>query len=69
MHANGTVSVSGTIGDRDFALSLLDHARDAIGRQIPRKGEIYMPNRDVDLSPNPGLREMGDLHPNERGDA
>lgn len=66
-HASGTVSVQGTIGDPVFAKKLLDHARDAITRQVPEKG-LVIPGRDVDLAPNQGLRELGDLAPHERGD-
>ena len=66
-HANGTVSISGTIGDAAFAKSLLDHAKDAISRQIPAGG-IVIPNRDVDVVPSAALREMGDIPAGQRGD-
>lgn len=68
MHSTGTVSVNGMIADRAFALKLLDHARDAITRQVPAGG-LLIPNRDVDLDPHPGLRDVGDLAPHERGDS
>lgn len=66
-HAGGTVSVGGTIGDARYAKRLLDHARDAITRQVPEHG-LVIPNSDVDLSANPGLREMGDIPISQRGD-
>lgn len=66
-HAGGTISVSGTIGDAAFAKKLLDHAKDAITRQIPESG-LIIPNRDVTVAPNPAFRELGDLKAWERGD-
>lgn len=67
-HANGTLSVAGTIGDSAYAKKMLDHARDAIGRQVPENG-LVIPNRDVELHANPLLKELGDLRPHERGDS
>lgn len=61
------ISVGGTILDRRMALQILDHARDAITRQIPESG-IVIPNRDVEVVPNAALRELGDLAPDQRGD-
>ena len=68
-HANGALSVSGTIGDSGFAKKLLDHAKEAIGRQVP-EGGIIVPGRDVQLADPllPGLKEMGDLPRDQRGD-
>lgn len=66
-HAGGAVSVQGTIGDPVFAKKLLDHARDAITRQVPEHG-LVIPGRDVNLSPDPRCREMGDIPVHERGD-
>lgn len=69
LHAHGQLSVSGTIGERKLALDLLAHAADAVRRQVPADGELYVPNSDVQVaSPNPSLVEMGDLHPSQRGD-
>ena len=67
MHSPGTVSVNGMIADKAFALSLLEHAKDAIKRQ--RGAAIKIPNRDVSLSPDPRLIDVGDLAPHERGDS
>lgn len=68
-HATGGLSVSGTIGDARFAKFLLDHAKDAITRQIP-EGGIVIPGRDVQIpDPKlPGLQEMGYLPKDQRGD-
>lgn len=70
MHATGTVSVSGHVADKRFALQLLDHARDAISRQFPETpAGIIMPNRDVDMPDSRvPLREWGDMAPHDRGD-
>lgn len=68
LHAHGQISVSGTIGERKLALGLLDHAKDAIKRQVPDDGELYVPNSDVSVSPRGDLVEMGDLTAELRGD-
>lgn len=70
MHAPGTISVSGHVADKRFALTLLEHARDAISRQFPETpAGIVMPNRDVDVpAPVMPLREWGDMAPGDRGD-
>lgn len=68
LHAHGQISVSGTIGDKPLAIGMLDQAKDAIRRQVPDAGQIYVPNCDVDAAPNPALREMGDLALCDRGD-
>jgi len=65
-HANGSLSVSGTIGDTAFAKSLLDHAKDALSTQGDRT--VVVPNRDVVAEPYQGLRDVGDMAPHERGD-
>lgn len=69
MHATGTISIAGTIGNRKMALDLLDHARDAIKSQIPDVQGVVIPNRDVAVKPIDGLKEVGDLPKHERGDA
>jgi hypothetical protein len=61
------LSVGGTIGDAVMAKRMLDHAKDAITRQVPDAG-IVVPSRDVDVVPRAGLRELGDLARHERGD-
>lgn len=67
LHATGMISVGGTIGDKKMALSILEHAKDAITRQIPDAG-IIIPNRDVEVVPNAALKEMGDIPIGQRGD-
>ena len=66
-HANGSMSVGGTIADKPVALAMLDHARDAITRQINERG-IVIPNRDVEVVPHSSLVDMGDIPLAERGD-
>lgn len=68
LHAPGTVSVQGHIGDKRMALQLLEHGRDAISRQFTDDKEVIIPSRDVDVTPTLTLKEMGDLLPHERGD-
>lgn len=70
MHAPGTISVSGHVADKRFALQLLDHAKDAISRQFPETpAGIIVPNRDVDMvDPAFPLKEFGDIPMGQRGD-
>lgn len=67
-HSTGAISIQGTIGDPGFAISLLEHAIDAIRNQIRPKGELFIPTRDVDAVPNPKLTPVGDMRPQDRGD-
>lgn len=68
LHASGTISTLGTIGDKAMALHLLDQARDAIKRQVPDPGKIVVPSRDVDVMPSLATRDMGDIPIAQRGD-
>lgn len=67
-YADGKLAVGGHIADKRFALELLEHAKDAIGRQIPDDKAIVVPNRDVDVHPSIPLTDLGDLVPAKRGD-
>ena len=67
LHAGGAISVQGHISDKRMALQLLDHARDAITRQVS-DNRIIVPNRDVDVTPSIPLKEFGDIAPDQRGD-
>lgn len=69
MHAPGTISIQGTIGDPSFAISLLEHAIDAIRNQVRPRDELFIPSRDVEARPYAGLRDVGDMAAHERGDA
>lgn len=67
LRSHGALSVEGHIGDKAFALQLLDHARDAINSQ-GSDSPILIPNRDVDVDTCLPLRDVGDMPPAERGD-
>lgn len=49
LRRNGAMSIEGNIGDKQFALSLLDNARDAIMRQIPDADALVVPSADVEV--------------------
>lgn len=49
LRRNGAMSVEGHIGDRRFALALIDNARDAIERQIPSNENMVIPGREVSV--------------------
>lgn len=67
-YAGGKLSVSGSLGDKAFAVKLLQHAIDSIKAQ-PRPEDraagsaLIVPPRDVDLSlhPNYPKTPWGDL--------
>lgn len=68
MHAPGTISVAGHVADKRFALRLLDHARDAITRQIS-DSPIVIPNCDVDVpDAQIPLIEAAHIPADKRGD-
>ena len=68
LHANGTMSIQGTIGERRLAHQMLDHAKEAITRQVPDERSLVVPNRDVEVAPPSALRELGNMAAHERGD-
>lgn len=68
LHANGTLSTSGTIADKKMALHLLDQARDAIKRQVPDYQAIVIPGSEVEIAPVLPVKDMGYLSPAQRGD-
>ena len=47
LRRNGAMSVEGNVGDREFALALIDNARDALVRQSKPHTELVVPGRDV----------------------
>lgn len=68
IHAPGTMSIQGHLGDPQFAIQQLQQAIDTLRRHhIPTPG-IVIPNREVTLDTTLPLREMGDMLPHERGD-
>lgn len=70
LHQNGTISTSGTIGDKKMAVHLLDQARDAVKRQVPEPtpGGLIVPSRDVAVMPSVPTKDMAHIAPHERGD-
>ncbi len=50
LHASGALSVSGAIGDKAYALALLDNAKDAIrNHHTRREGQLIVPGNDVSV--------------------
>ena len=70
LHAGGAMSIQGNIGDKQLALKMLDHARDAVKAQVRDRSELVIPNRDVVAPQHAAFptRERGDMRPEERGD-
>lgn len=68
LHANGTLSTTGTIADKKMALHLLDQAKEAIKSRLPEYKALVIPNRDVEISPVLPVRDMGLIPEHQRGD-
>jgi len=70
LHAHGAMSVSGNIGDKTLALSMLDHAKDAVRGTRSIGDSVKVPNYDVDAKQSPAFptRELGDMPLADRGD-
>lgn len=64
-HANGEISVKGNIGDKVFALGMLDQARDAVKHQLrpEDRKQLIVPARDVEVVQHPDYptRPAGDM--------
>jgi hypothetical protein len=68
LHADGSVSTAGTIGDKKMAKRLLDIAQDAIKTQVADYKAIAVPNHEIDVAPNLPVRDLGYMLERERGD-
>ena len=78
--ANGGLQVSGNMGDIEYALGLLEHAKDSIRSHHKTQASnlvapdgnplVSVPNRDVELKQSNKFptRPFGDMQPGERGD-
>ena len=67
-HADGTISVQGTIADKRMALHLIDHGRDVLKRSVPEYKAIIVPGSEVEIAPVLPVKEMGMIPANQRGD-
>lgn len=67
LHTNGMLSTQGTIGDKPFALHLLEQGADAI-RGMRDQPLLVTPSRDVAVMPSLPTRDLGDMQPHERGE-
>ena len=68
LHADGSVSTAGTIGDKKMALRLLAIATDAVKNQINDYEGIIVPNHEVDVAPRLPVKEHGLIPAHQRGD-
>lgn len=63
--SGGAMGISGSIGDKKLAVTMLEHALEAVKAQLrPEDGEgIVIPNRDVVVPHHPAYptRPLGDL--------
>jgi ArsR family metal-binding transcriptional regulator len=52
IHASGALSVSGHIENKEWAIAMLENAKDAIRSYHAKKdGEIIVPSKDVSIVP------------------
>lgn len=52
VHASGALSVEGPIENKEWAIAVLENAKDAIrGYHDKKKGEIIVPAKDVSIVP------------------
>jgi hypothetical protein len=62
VHDHGGISIEGNVGDKDFALKVMDHAKDAIrGTKYGDVTQHEIPAYDVEATPTLPLAPMGDL--------
>jgi hypothetical protein len=63
LYGDGSMATQGNIADIKLALSMLDHAKDAIRGQFqPKETKLIVPKYDVDIAPTEGthpLQEYG----------
>jgi hypothetical protein len=63
LYGDGSMATQGNIADIKLALSMLEHAKDAIrGQFYPKETKLIVPSYDVAIEPTPGtepLREYG----------
>lgn len=70
LHANGMLTTQGHVGDKAFAVKLLENAIDAIKHRVRDSADILVPARDVEAPQSPEFptQERGDMAPEDRGD-
>lgn len=70
LYGGGEMSISGNIGDVKLALTMLDHARDAVNNQWQRRDRdgLLLPPSNVDVPVHPGfpLTQNADVAPELR---
>lgn len=71
LHANGMLTTQGHVGDKAFAVALLENAIDAIRTRVRDSADLVVPARDVDAPQSEAFpsRERGDIPVGERGDS
>ena len=70
LYGGGEMSISGNKGDVKLALTMLDHARDAVNNQWQRRDRdgLILPPSNVDVPVHPGfpLTQNADVAPELR---
>ena len=68
LFGDGSMSISGNIGDKKLSLDMLRHALDTLktSRQYAEKGGVMVPYQDVEVEPVIRLTSYGDVMPDLR---
>jgi hypothetical protein len=61
LFGNGSMQIQGNILDPKLAVTMLNHALDAVKRQLERREKLIVPAVDVDVKPVLPLTQYGDV--------
>jgi hypothetical protein len=60
LYGSGQMQIQGNILDPKLATTMLNHALDAVKRQLQRREKLVLPDVDVDVNPILPLTPYGD---------
>lgn len=61
LYGSGQMQVQGNILDPKLATTMLNHALDAVKRQLKRREQLVIPGADVEVKPILPLTQYGDV--------
>lgn len=67
LFGSGQMQIQGNIGDPKLATTMLNHALDAVRRQLQNREKLVIPGVDVDVDPILPLQQYGDVRPDWQG--
>jgi hypothetical protein len=63
LYGSGQMQIQGNILDPKLATTMLNHALDAVKRQLERREKLVLPSVDVEVKPILPLTQYGDVRP------